>query len=160
MNLNYFAYLLIAFIPLVVGWYWYHPNSFISKYSKLKFTKFKELGALKLAILFALSLTLVYGYINLIIHQMGFYEIFLTDIILGNQESERIVNEFMATYGDKHRHFGHGVFHGVINAFVFALPFVAIIAILEGRDKRYVAHHFTFWLVTSALMGGFISEFV
>lgn len=160
MNLNYFAFFLISFIPLIIGYYWYHPNSFISKYSKLKFTNFKEIGAVKILMLFFLSLTLVYGYINLIIHQMGFYELFFTDIMLGNQESERIVNEFLNTYGDKHRHFGHGVFHGIINAFVFALPFVTIIAILDNRDKKYIIHHFTFWFITSAIIGGCISEFV
>lgn len=160
MNLNYFAFLLIAFIPLVIGGYWYHPNSFISKYSKLKFVNFRDISVFKIAVLFLLSLTLVYGYINLVIHQMGFYELFFTDIVLGDKEAESIVKEFLSIYGDKHRHFGHGVFHGIINAFVFALPFVAMIAILDDRDKKYIVHHFTFWLVTSALIGGCISEFV
>ncbi|MEO1514081.1 MAG: DUF1761 family protein [Bacteroidota bacterium] len=160
MNLNYFAFFLIAFIPLIIGCYWYHPNSLISKYSKIKFTGFKEISVGKIVTLFLLSLTLVYGYINLTIHQMGFYELFFTDIMLGNQESERIVNEFLNKYGDKHRHFGHGVFHGIINAVVFALPFVTIGAILDNRGKKYILHHFTFWLITSAIIGGCISEFV
>ena len=140
MNLNYFAFFLIAFIPLIIGYYWYHPNSFISKYSKIKFTNFKEISAAKILMLFLLSLTLVYGYINLIIHQMGFYELFFTDIMLGNQESEKIVTEFLGKYGDKHRHFGHGVFHGIINAVVFALPFVTISAILDNQNKKYIIH--------------------
>lgn len=160
MNLNYLAFFLIALIPLIIGSYWYHPKSFISKYSKLEFTKKNKFNISKVIILFLLSFTLVYGYINLIIHQMGFYELFFTDIILGNQESERIVNEFLNKYGDKHRHFGHGVFHGIINAFVFALPFVGFITILEKKDKLYFIHHFTYWLITSAIIGGCISEFV
>ena len=97
---------------------------------------------------------------NLIIHQMGFYELFFTDIMQGNQESKQIVEDFLSVYGDKHRHFGHGVFHGIINAFVFALPFIAISAILDRANKRYIIHHFSFWLITSAIMGGLISEFV
>jgi len=160
MNLNYLAFFLIAFIPLIIGSYWYHPNSFISRYSKIDFIDLKELGLLKIIMLFLLSFTLVYGYINLIIHQMGFYELFFTDIMKGNQESEIIVKEFLSKYGNKHRHFGHGVFHGVINAFVFALPFVSISAILDKQQKGYIVHHFSYWLVTSALIGGFISEFV
>jgi len=160
MNLNYIAFLLIAFIPLVIGAYWYHPNSFISKYSKLEFTNLKEIGVSKILILFVMSLALVYGYINLVIHQMGFYELLFTDIMLGDQESDKIVMDFLSTYGEKHRHFGHGVLHGVINAFIFALPFISMNAILENKDKKYVVHHFTFWLVTSALVGGCISEFV
>lgn len=160
MDLNYLAFFLIAFIPLLIGMYWYHPKSVISKYSKQEFIYFKKLGFTKVLILFLMSLTLVYGYMNLIIHQMGFYELFFTDIMMGNTESETIVKEFLSQYGDKHRHFGHGVFHGIINAFVFALPFVWISAILDQRDKKYVIHHFSYWLITSAVIGGCISEFV
>lgn len=160
MNLNYLAFFLIAFVPLIIGTYWYHPGSLISKYSKIEFVNIKELGFVKVLVLFLLSFTLVYGYINLIIHQMGFYELFFTDIMKGNQESELIVNEFLSKYGNKHRHFGHGIFHGIINAFVFALPFITISAILDKRDKKYVLHHFSYWLITSAIIGGCISEFV
>jgi len=160
MNLNYLAFLLISFIPLIIGWYWYHPKSVISKYTNIEFINIKEIGLLKILILFFLSFTLVYGYINLIIHQMGFYELFFTDIMQGNQESQKIVDDFLGKFGDKHRHFGHGVFHGIINAFVFALPFIAISAILDKRDKKYIIHHFSYWLITSAVIGGFISEFV
>jgi len=160
MDLNYLAFILIAFIPMIIGLYWYHPGSFISRYSKLEFVNIKELGIIKILVLFILSFTLVYGYINLIIHQMGFYELFFTDIMQGNQESELIVKEFLAKFGNKHRHFGHGVFHGAINAFVFALPFVSISAILDKRDKKYILHHFLYWLITSIIIGGCISEFV
>lgn len=91
---------------------------------------------------------------------MGFYELFFTDIMKGSAEAESIVQEFMSQYGQKHRHFGHGVFHGVINAFVFALPFVGISTILDKKNKKYFIHHFSYWLITSALIGGLISEFV
>ncbi len=100
------------------------------------------------------------GYINLVIHQMGFYELFFTDIMMGKEESKRVVEEFLAQYGDKHRHFGHGVFHGAINAFVFALPFIALHAILEQKPLKYVLLHFFYWLITSIIIGGLISEFV
>lgn len=160
MNLNYLAFFLISFVPLIVGLYWYHPKSVIGKWSGESFKNPLELSIPKIAILFLLSFTLVYGYINLIIHQMGFYELFFTDIMLGSKEAEIVVKEFLGKYGDKHRHFGHGVFHGAINAFMFALPFIGIHAILENKSKRYVIHHFSYWLVTSILMGGLISEFV
>ncbi len=160
MDLNYTAFFLIAFIPLIIGMYWYHPKSFISRYSKVEFINIRDIGFIRILMLFLLSFTLVYGYINLIIHQMGFYELFFTDIMLGNHESELIVKEFLGKYGHKHRHFGHGVFHGVINAFVFALPFVSIHAILDKRDKKYIIHHFSYWLITSIIIGGCISEFV
>ncbi len=91
---------------------------------------------------------------------MGFYELFFTDIMMGSDEAQIIVDNFLDEYGNKHRHFGHGVFHGIINAFVFALPFVGIHAILESKGLKYVLHHFLFWLLTSAIVCGLISEFV
>ncbi len=91
---------------------------------------------------------------------MGFYELFFTDIMKGNEEAKQIVDEFLAVYGRKHRHFGHGVFHGVINAFVFALPFIGIHALLDNKTMKYVIHHFSYWLITSAVISGCISEFV
>jgi len=144
MNLNYLAFFLISFIPLLIAAAWYRP----------------KLSLGKIAIAFLLSFTLVYGYINLIIHQMGFYELFFTDIMRGSEEAPKIVEEFLAKYGDKHRHFGHGVFHGAINAFVFALPFIGFFALLENRNWRWIGKHFGYWLVTSMVIGGLISEFV
>lgn len=160
MNLNYLAFFLISFLPLIIGYFWYHPDYAISKWSGEEYQFGNRLSPFKIFVLFVLSFTLVYGYINLIIHQMGFYELFFTDIMKGSEESELIVQEFLAKYGDKHRHFGHGVFHGIINAFVFALPFIGCFAILEGRSRKFVMHHLSYWIVTSAIIGGLISEFV
>lgn len=160
MNLNYLAFFLISFVPLIIGLYWYHPKSVISQWSRVEFVNLKNLSFSKLVIFFLLSFTLVYGYINLVIHQMGFYELFFTDIMKGSQEAETIVTDFLQKYGDKHRHFGHGALHGLINAFVLALPFIGIHALLENKSKRYVMHHFSYWLITSILISGLISEFV
>lgn len=144
MNLNYLAFFLIAFIPLIIAKFWYKPKLSIGK----------------IAMAFILSFTIVYGYINLIIHQMGFYELFFTDIMRGSEEAPVIVEEFMSKYGDKHRHFGHGVFHGAINAFVFALPFIGFFALLQNEGRKWILNHFGYWLITSMIIGGLISEFV
>lgn len=160
MNLNYLAFFLISFIPLVIGFFWYQPSNPLSKWSDTQTKNPKDLSVKQVIITFLLSFTLVYGYINLIIHQMGFYELFYTDIMKGNNEAEQIVADFLGKYGEKHRHFVHGVFHGVINAFVFALPFIASTAILNNKGWKHVIYHFVYWLITSAIIGGLISEFV
>jgi len=144
MNLNYLAFFLISFVPLIIAAIWYRPKV--------------SVGQIFMA--FVLSFMIVYGYINLIIHQMGFYELFFTDIMKGSEEAPMIVEEFMSKYGDKHRHFGHGVFHGAINAFVFALPFIGFFALLQKQSWKWVFRHFGYWLVTSMIIGGLISEFV
>jgi len=160
MDLNYLAFFLISFIPLLIALYWYHPNSFPSKWSGQSFKALTKLSALQFVWFFILCFTIVYGYINLVIHQMGFYELFFTDIMQGNEASKLVVDEFLAKYGDKHRHFGHGVFHGAINAFVFALPFIGILTLTERKGRKYLFYHFSYWLVTSILVCGLISEFV
>jgi len=161
MNLNYTAFFLIAFLPLIIAYFWYQPNSKMAKWAGVDdFIKLSTLRPLQMLWAFLLSFTLVYGYINLIIHQLGFYELFFTDIMKGSEEAKQITEEFLAKYGQKHRHFGHGVFHGAINAFVFALPFISFQAMLTEQKTRYVVFHFGYWLVMSMVIGGLISEFV
>jgi len=161
MNLNYFAFFLIAFIPLIIGYLWYHPKSFaVKKFAPTPYENGSNFTLGKLIWAFLLSFTLVYGYINLVIHQMGFYELFFTDLMQGNAESKKVVDEFLSLYGNKHRHFGHGLFHGVINAFVFALPFIGFFALIENKPARFYYLHLGYWLITSAIIGGLISAFV
>ncbi|MEM1123561.1 MAG: hypothetical protein AAGJ18_24190 [Bacteroidota bacterium] len=161
MDFNFLAFLLIAFVPLIVAYFWYRPSSKVVKWANPeRLLDLSKLSPPTIVLAFFLSLSIVFGYINLVIHQVGFVELFFTDIILGSEEAEAIVTDFLAKYGDKHRHFGHGAFHGVIIAFVFALPFVTIQALLTEQKRRFVVFHFGYWLVTSILIGGLISQFV
>ena len=147
MNSNYLAFFLISFVPLIIAYIWYRPNSFMMrKSSATNVQNLNNLKPAKILLAFLLSFTLVYGYINLIIHQMGFYELFFTDIMKGSEEAKQITSEFLSKYGNKHRHFGHGVFHGAINAFVFALPFIGFYSLLEERKMKNVWLHFSYLL--------------
>ena len=94
MNLNYTAFFLIAFVPLLIGWLWYHPNSWMMKWSKMELENPSKLGFGQVLMLFVLSFGLVYGYINLVVHQLGFYELFFTDIMLGNAEAKLLYRIF------------------------------------------------------------------
>lgn len=156
MNLNYLAFLLISFIPMLLGWLWFSPKSRITKNRDLVVS----LSNGKLLWLFIMSIAFVYGYMNLIIHQMGFYELFFTDIMKGSAEAQATVDKFLAEYGNKHRHLGHGVFHGAINAFVIALPFISVSLLVEGKNIKQLWYPFSYWLVTSIVVGGLISQFV
>jgi len=73
MNLNYTAFFLISFIPLIIAAIWYNPKSPIVKWAGIEGLSGLKWGQGLIA--FLLSFTLVYGYINLVIHQMGFYEL-------------------------------------------------------------------------------------
>jgi len=160
MDLSYLAFFLISFVPLLIAHFWYGANNKIAPRFGEYGVMLEKLSILKLILFFILSFTLVYGYMNVIIHQMGFYELFFTDIMKGSTEAKAIVDDFLAKYGNKHRHFGHGVFHGAINAFVFALPFLGILALMESKSMKFVLYHFSYWFVTSIIIGGLISQFV
>jgi len=160
MNLNYFAFFLISFVPLLIAIIWYRPNSFMLKWTKNEVVNPLTLSPIKAGIAFLLSVFLVYGYMNLVIHQLGFYELFFTDIMLGNEASKEVVDTFLAKYGQKHRHFGHGVLHGAINTFLFIGPFLGFSILLERKKKGYLLLHFSYWLVTSMVIGGLISAFI
>lgn len=160
MNLNYLAFFLISFVPLIIGSFWYHPNSVIRKKFGMPSQADARFGIGKLAIMFLFSFSIVYGYMNLIIHQLGFYELFFTDIMLGSEEAKQVVSTFLDKYGSKHRHFGHGIFHGAIIAFVFFVPFIGFITFIDSKNKRYFMFHFSYSLLMSIVIGGLISEFV
>ena len=161
MNLNYTAFFFISFVPFLIALFWYHPNSPMrKKWGAVSMVDLFRISFPKKIFAFILSVGFVYGYMNLIIHQLGFYELFFTDIMKGSTEAQQIVDEFLAKYGDKHRHFGHGVLHGLLNACVGALPIISFQAILQDKSMRFVYLHFGYWLVMSMLVGGLISAFI
>lgn len=158
MSLNITALLLIALLPLLLGFGWYHPKFALRQRWAMPTTP--PISAPLVLALWLLSALLMLGYANLIIHQIGFYELFLTDIVTGNEASKAVANEFLAKYGDKHRHFGHGAFHGAINAVALAMPFIATFTLLYRHSFRHFVYHFLYWLLTSILVGGLISAWV
>lgn len=160
MELNYLAFFLISFIPLFIGWFWFNSNSIVANAFNVERDEPISIGIRKLVFLFVLSVGLVYGYMNMTIHQLGFYELFFTDIKLGKPGAQQVVSDFMAKYGDKHRHFGHGLLHGAINAFLFILPVIAAITILQNRTMKFLYYHYSYWLLLSLIIGGLISAFV
>ena len=161
MQLNHLAHALIALVPLIIGFIWYRPTMpWIKWASANKPLNVKRPSILGLFVLYGLSAALVFVYMNLIIHQIGFYELFFTDIMRGNQESKQIAEEFLAVYGQKHRHLGHGLFHGLIDAFALALPFIAFYSLVENIDWKRTIVHLGFWVICSTLIGGLVAEFV
>ena len=91
---------------------------------------------------------------------MGFYELFFTDIMKGDPSAKEITEDFLGKYGDKHRHLGHGIFHGVINSFVFLVPYFGFHALFTGMNRRTLMRHLSYWFVTTIIVCGLISEFV
>ncbi len=162
MKLNYFAMCLIAWTPLLIAYVWYRPDSLIRRKfgPSVHQVWFNGIGIPKLLVAYLGSLLLTYGFMNLVIHQLGFYELFFTDIMTGSETAKIIVEDFLAKYGDKHRHAGHGLLHGFINAFCFALPVLIWNSFMESKPIKELIFHFSYWLITSMIVCAFISAFV
>lgn len=158
MDLNYLAFLLISFVPLGIGYFWYDPNRPVI--GEIGISGIENFTIAKKLFLFIASISMVYVYINLVIHQMGFYELFFTDIMRGSKEAQEIVDEFMTIYGGKHRHLGHGLFHGAINAILIWVPVIGSYCILTNKSWLHFKVHFLYALINSIVISGLIAAFV
>lgn len=161
MELNHIAHALIALLPFVLGFIWYRKsNPWIWwAYPEGSFTP-RKIGLFGYLLLYFLSLSLVFVFMNLIIHQIGFYELFFTDIMKGSEQAKQTAETFLSEHGMKHRHFKHGLFHGVIDAFAMSLPFLAFYFVLERLTWKQAAVHFGYWFICSAGIGALVAQFV
>ena len=70
------------------------------------------------------------------------------------------MKHFFETYGNRFRTFKHGALHGTIAALFFSLPILGTMSLFERKGFRYIAIHVGYWVVTLALMGGALCQFI
>ena len=158
LEINIIVFLLICFVPFLTGWIWYSEKSPIR--SNHEFPTTFNLSWKQAIGVYVLLVLLIFGFMNIIIHQIGFIELFFVDMMEGDRQAIALVEELMREHGNKHRHLGHGLYHGGINAVAFALPFIVFSALIEERGIRFILYHFSYWFITCILVGGFIGAFV
>ena len=158
MEINYIAFFLIAFVPLILGHFWYDPER--SSINKVGISGIENFSILKKLFFFLASLSIVYVYMNLVIHQLGFYELFFTDIMKGSESAQQIVDEFMALYGGKHRHLGHGLIHGAMYGVMLWVPVIGSYCILTNKSWLHFKVHFIYAMGTTVIVSGLIAAFV
>lgn len=115
-----------------------------------------------------LVLTYVLGFMlsmiimTMVVHQMHLNSTLANEAALKDPNSglSLMVKDFMAKYGRNFRTFKHGAFHGTIAGLFFATPVIAINALFERKRFAYVAIHAGYWMLTLALMGGVICQFL
>lgn len=166
MNINWYIAFISAAIPLLIGFIWYNPRVFGNAWLKSIKSTAEEMKGGKLWLVFGLTYILGFflsvALMPIVIHQMGIFSIFANDVTMAdpNSPSSIYVKNFMDTYGTNFRTFKHGTFHGILSSIIFVLPIIGIIALFEKRGFKYVAIHTGYWLVTLALMGGVICQWV
>lgn len=159
--MNFLAILGAALIPTVIGFIWYNPKVFGNAWmAAADMTEEKMKGA-NMAVIFGVSLLLSvmlsFVLTTLVIHQMHIYSLFdgFTDAA-----SQAEMEGLLATYGDRFRTFGHGALHGTIAGLFIVLPILGTNALFERKGFKYIAVNVGYWIVTLALMGGVLCQFM
>lgn len=165
MEMNFYIFFLAALVPMVIGFVWYGPLFGKAWMSQMGFTE-ESLEGTNMAKVFILSyifsLLLAFFLQFIVIHQMGVFQTLINEPGFNEETGTAFAyfQDFIATYGDRFRTFQHGVIHGVMSGLFFVLPILSIIAMFERKSFKYIAINAGYWIVTLAIMGGIICQWL
>ena len=156
--------LLIATIPMILGMFWYSKKGFGDAWMKGAGLTAESAEGANMPLMFGLSyffcLLAVLFLHSVVIHQDG-----LASLVGGDPAS--LTGDLKAHYDalaadtvGNFRTFKHGVLHGIIAAVLFALPVFGMGALFERRSMQYIFINLGFWVISCALMGGLICQFM
>ncbi|HNF72458.1 MAG TPA: DUF1761 domain-containing protein [Chitinophagaceae bacterium] len=161
MQIHSYVPFVAALIPLATGWFWYHPGIFGNAWMKLVNMTPEKPSPKNMLLMFAgvylFALMIAVMLMPMVVHQFSLQSVFQGDT---SRASENFMNNFLELYGDRFRTFKHGALHGTLAALFFALPFIGTAAIFEKRGFKYIAIHTGYWVLSLAIMGGYICEFL
>jgi hypothetical protein len=165
MEMNFYIFFVAAIIPLVTGFIWYGPVFGNAWMKEMGFTKESLAGqnmTLTFILSYVFSFLLAFFLLFLVVHQMGVMQVLQGEPGFEEKTGEAFTffQKFLGTYGDRFRTFGHGALHGTMSGFLFVLPILSIIAMFERKSVKYVAINAGYWIVTLAIMGGIICQWI
>ena len=160
METNFYIFFVAALIPLIIGSIWYNKNIF-GKYANDTAQESKVHKPIVYILTYVFSLFMAVIMYSWFTHQAA-----ITGLFVGEEgfqevgsEIDNLFNNLMSEYGDNHRNFGHGAFHGLFGGLMFALPIIAIHSMFEGKRFKQIAVHVFYWIICATLMGGIINGF-
>jgi len=165
--MNFFAILIAALVPMVLGFIWYHPKvlgTVWMKASGMTEEKAKQGNmALKFGLSFLFSLMIAFILNTIVVHDSFiegslYYKTNRTMVPEPGSELAQWHEYYKTNLAADNHIFTHGAFHGffLIGLFI-ALPLFATNAIFEGKGVKYVAVNAGYWMICLALMGGIIA---
>jgi hypothetical protein len=165
-NLHPYIILIAGLVPLFVGFVWYHKATFGNAWMVAASVNLDTEKKPNMALIFGLTylFSCFIGVIlsAIVIHQFGFFSMVadLPGVNDPNSENGQMVKHMMDLYGQNFRTFKHGAFHGVLTGIMFSMPVLAINALFERKNAKYILINAGFWVVCLALMGGIICAFL
>lgn len=165
MEMNFNVLFLAALVPMIIGFVWYGPLFGNAWMKEMGFTKESLAGTnmvKTLIISYVFSFFIASFLMFAVIHQSGVYSTLAGEPGFNEKAGEGFAffQDFINTYGDRFRTFGHGVLHGVITSIFFVLPILSIVALFEKKTVKYVAINAGYWMVTLAIMGGIVCQWL
>lgn len=159
---NWLIIPIAAFLPLILGFVWYHPQVLGTKLAQITgepLVQNRSFG--KMALIYLFSIVLAYILTLMSVHQSAIFQLFFMDPELANANSEYnvFINDFLAKYGDRHRSFGHGVVHGAEAGLMFGLAFFGITTLMQNKPLKLIWIHLVFWILCCGLMAGVTCAF-
>jgi hypothetical protein len=160
MEMNILAIFVAALSALAIGFVWCNPKVFGNAWIRESGVILE--GAKKQNMIFVMVLSLIYAFLiafslqPIVIHQWGVIQAAGGDPTVAAPS----LAAFMADYGTSHRHFGHGVLHGLFAGLFLILPIFATTALYERKSWKYVMITAGYWIVCFMVMGGIICAWV
>lgn len=125
-EINLTAIIIGGFIPLVIGYIWYHPKVFGNTLSMIN-----------------------YGEITQKKHSPVVYILsFVLSVLI-----TMLLAAILSTHAIEDQTAEHGAFHGLMASIFMGIPTFAIIAMFESKSARYILIHAFYWMVCFTLMG-------
>lgn len=155
MQINYWAVFAAAFIPLMLGFLWYHPKVFGKIWmQEVGLTDAQMKGAMGGVFVFTVILSFLMGFFlqYVTIHQFGAVGMIGGDEMNANPS----YHAFMKDYGTAYRSFGHGALHSLMAGVLFVFPIMAINAMFERKSWKYTMINTGYWTLCITIMGGII----
>lgn len=165
-NFHFYIVFISALIPLLIGFIWYNPNVFGKAWMAASGVNPDANNRPNMALVFGLTYTFscLMGVVlaPIVIHQFGFFSMLANEANINdpNSESGKMVKQFMDIYGNNFRTFKHGALHGTITGIMLAMPVLAINALFEMKNAKYILINAGYWVISLALMGGVICQFM
>ena len=166
MKPNVLVLLIAAIVPLLIGFLWYSPILFQKTWMKEAGMTDEKMKSGNMALIFGLSfvcsLFIAFFLQFIVIHQYGIFQTLINEPGF-KEESGNAFNtytKFMATYGNRFRSFSHGAIHGVMAGLFFVMPIITTKSLFERKSFKYIAINVGYWIVSLAIMGGIICQWL
>ena len=162
MEMNYYAILVAALVPILLGFLWYNPILFGNAWMKEAGMTEEKMKTGNMAVIFGVSIVLsilLSAFLQtLVIHQIG-----ATQLIGGDPTVEGVLpsyQAFMNDYGTNFRTFKHGALHGLLAGLFIVLPIIAINGLFERKSGKYIFINTGYWTVVLSIMGAILCGWV